>query len=237
MFAPLTKLLVAVGILFGFIFVVLLLAALAIKLLKLMGAPLLVQDNGRWKVMGREKFEALKANAPPVPAPDRDAYPYEKTERMLTPAEAWFSRTLIKAIGDDWAALVKIRLADVFRVTIQGKGYMPAFNRIAKKHVDFLLIDPETTEPLLGIELDDRSHQRADRIKRDEFVDRAFESAELPLLRVVAARDYDTATLRRQIAAILRPVEVIRATAPTPQPVATPADSPAGHPDARYMPK
>jgi hypothetical protein len=38
--------------------------------------------------------------------------------------------------------------------------------------------------PMLGIELDDLSHQRADRKERDMFVNRLFASTGVPLLRL-----------------------------------------------------
>jgi len=56
-------------------------------------------------------------------------------------------------------------------------------NRIDRKHVDFLLCDPATMRPLLGVELDDASHQRRDREQRDRLMEQAFAAAELPLAR------------------------------------------------------
>jgi hypothetical protein len=40
-------------------------------------------------------------------------------------------------------------------------------NRIARKPVDFLLCEPSTMSPKLGIELDDDSHERKDRREWD----------------------------------------------------------------------
>jgi very-short-patch-repair endonuclease len=71
--------------------------------------------------------------------------------------------------------------------------------KILAKHVDFVLCDPESLAPLLAIELDDASHDRPERKERDEFVDHAFESAGLPLLRIRNGSSYDPAALRQLI--------------------------------------
>jgi hypothetical protein len=49
--------------------------------------------------------------------------------------------------------------------------------------------------PLVGLELDDRSHQRRDRQERDEFVEQVFAAARLPLARIPAKWAYQTAHL------------------------------------------
>ncbi|MBR3404955.1 MAG: DUF2726 domain-containing protein, partial [Firmicutes bacterium] len=58
------------------------------------------------------------------------------------------------------------------------------FNRIKAKHTDFILVEPETLEVLAVVELDDPSHEREDRIERDEFVDHVYEAAGIPLLHI-----------------------------------------------------
>jgi hypothetical protein len=54
--------------------------------------------------------------------------------------------------------------------------------------VDFLICDAGSMQPLLGIELDDASHGKAESVDRDRFMERVFGAAELPLMRVKAAR-------------------------------------------------
>jgi hypothetical protein len=67
---------------------------------------------------------------------------------------------------------------------------MAYYNKIDRKHVDFLLCDSASLKPVMGIELDDASHQRQDRIERDELVDKVFEQAGLPLRRAPARAAY-----------------------------------------------
>ncbi|MEN7973211.1 MAG: DUF2726 domain-containing protein, partial [Verrucomicrobiota bacterium] len=42
---------------------------------------------------------------------------------------------------------------------------------------------PSTLAIVAAIELDDKSHQRKDRIKRDQFLNQVMESAGVPLIR------------------------------------------------------
>jgi len=75
----------------------------------------------------------------------------------------------------------------------QNQGYR---NKIARKHLGFLLYDRESLKPLLAIELDDSSHNRPDRQARDKFVDGVFAAAGLPLLHVPVSYSYPTKKLR-----------------------------------------
>jgi hypothetical protein len=57
--------------------------------------------------------------------------------------------------------------------------------------------------PLIGIELDDKSHQRPDRQARDEFVDRVFAAAGLPIVHILARRTYAVMDITAQLASYL----------------------------------
>ena len=83
--------------------------------------------------------------------------------------------------------------------------WQSAFNGISAKHFDFLLCDPAGCAPKLAVELDDKSHEKAGRRKRDRLVEAACASAGLPLLRVKVARTYAVAEIRTQIQDLLAP--------------------------------
>ncbi len=68
-------------------------------------------------------------------------------------------------------------------------------NKIDRKHVDFLICDPNTLELKFAIELDDLSHRRAGRGERDTFVESIFATASLPLVRVPVRATYNTQEL------------------------------------------
>jgi len=127
-----------------------------------------------------------------------EEYPYKLRDDFLTPAERSFYGVISLAVGRKAIVCPKVGLRDVFFVSRPNEN-RAALNRIGQKHVDFLLCEPATMKPVLGIELDDSSHRRSDRKARDELVDRVFEAGDLPLLRVPAKASYDPQELRVRI--------------------------------------
>ncbi len=125
--------------------------------------------------------------------------PYEKRSSLLTQSELAFYNVLREAAGNDWAIQAMVRMADLIRVKPETPKYQSWQNRIQAKHIDFLLCDPETMEAKLAVELDDKSHQRPDRMERDEFVNQALADAGLPLLRIGVQGEYDADDIRNSI--------------------------------------
>lgn len=107
-------------------------------------------------------------------------------------------RVLITATAD-WALIaIKVSLGDLFYVQTgdysQNRVYR---NKIDRKHIDFLLYDPQTLQPILGIELDDKSHERKDRQERDRFVDGVFAAAGLPIAHIPVRPIYQATQLNQ----------------------------------------
>lgn len=95
---------------------------------------------------------------------------------------------------------MKVRQGDIL---VPPRGDRSALRRVSQKHVDFLLCHPETLKPLVAVELDDRSHDRADRKARDVFVDQSFASAGLPIVHVPVTGHYDVRELEALLASHL----------------------------------
>lgn len=125
--------------------------------------------------------------------------PYNKRARLVTKAELRFYKSLQKAVQDDWEIFAMVRIADILRVQEGIKNRRSWINKILAKHIDFVLCDPASLEPICCIELDDSSHQRKDRIERDIFVDEAFHSADLPLVRIPVRSSYHAREIRELI--------------------------------------
>ena len=134
---------------------------------------------------------------------NRKKYPYFSREILLTPAELKFYKILRQVVLENQAISCKVRLADIINCSEVNwhKGYGP---KISSKHIDFVLFDSETTEILLCIELDDSSHQLPHRKKRDVFIDKSLNAANLPILRIKTARGYDMAFLQKEIKIALK---------------------------------
>lgn len=127
-------------------------------------------------------------------------YPYKLCDSLLTPTEMQFYVILREAT--DATICVKPRMADILKAPRDDRA---SFARISQKHTDFILCDPATMRPILAVELDDKSHERADRRARDEFVDKAMQAAKLPILHVKVRQRYDLAELRASINTSLSP--------------------------------
>jgi hypothetical protein len=139
---------------------------------------------------------------PPTHRPPAREANYRQRDGLLTPAEGTFFQALRTGVGERWHIVTKVRLADLV-APLPGREWQAAWNRIAAKHVDFALCEPDTLRPRLVIELDDRSHRRPDRVERDAFVDRVFAEAMLPILHIPVRRSYDPWGIAGQIVAIL----------------------------------
>ncbi len=151
-----------------------------------------------------------------------EVFPYRVRDDFLSPAEFSFYRILSSILGTERVIQSKVRLADIFFVSRPNEN-VKYFNKITAKHLDFLICDALTLKPLLGIELDDASHQRAERIERDEFVDKVFQAASLPLVHVPNQRSYSTREIETLIAPYIhfsgtaKETNVTEVKPPTPQ--------------------
>lgn len=150
-----------------------------------------------------------------------DDFPYQLQEHFLTPAELTFWKVIRPIVGDRAVICSKVRLGDIFSVEVEDRStYLGYNNKVNRKHVDFLLCAAETMRPLVGIELDDSSHQRDARQARDTFVDGVFAAADLPLLHIAVKRTYSLSELEAQLAPYLGVAIAPTVAPPTPAPKA-----------------
>ncbi len=133
------------------------------------------------------------ARSAPNPATDRD--PYTRQPALLTHAERDFFAVLRAAAPPGWHVFPQVRLANLVMPRKGTHNWQIHFNKVAAKCVDFVLCDADAISPQLVVELDDSSHDRADRQARDAFVDAALRSAGLPILHVRWQPRYDTEDL------------------------------------------
>jgi len=136
-----------------------------------------------------------------------ESLPYRLRDDFLSAAELSFYHVLKSVVKDRAVVLAKVNLADIFFVAKPNENQSYR-NKIDRKHVDFLCCDPSTMTPLVGIELNDSSHYRSDRVERDQFVTQVFEVAGLPLVPIPAKRGYDPNQLAVQLAPHLNVSEV-----------------------------
>jgi hypothetical protein len=129
---------------------------------------------------------------------------YERNDRLFSPAERSFLGVLDQILGKEYRIIGKVNMADIIRPgrSLSASAHTAARNKIKSKHVDFAVCDPRTLQVVGVIELDDSSHDRTDRQRRDKFVDAALSSAGVPLVRIPAQRAYAPAEIRLRVSVL-----------------------------------
>lgn len=130
-----------------------------------------------------------------------DRYPYEQQDMLFSAAERSFYGALCQAVSKHALVFGKVRVADVVKPTkgLDRGNWQRTFNRIASKHFDFLLCNPDDLSVAAVIELDDSSHGKNKQISRDQFIEGLCESVGLPLYRFKANRGYNVSDIREEL--------------------------------------
>lgn len=127
-------------------------------------------------------------------------FPFESKKYLMTKAEMHFYKTLRNSLEtEDIIIMSKVRLWDIFYVSKGTENRKSYENKIRSKHIDFLLCDSNTLSPLVAIELDDKSHNRKDRQKSDEFKNKLFMVTGIGLLRFPVQKEYDSEKIYNKI--------------------------------------
>ena len=92
---------------------------------------------------------------------------------------------LQKTLANDFIVLSKVRIEEFIFASYKKR------NEIKSRHVDFLICDIRTTEPLLAIELDGLSHLSPVMVDRDQFVDELYNSVGLPFIHVLKDDNFE----------------------------------------------
>jgi very-short-patch-repair endonuclease len=132
-----------------------------------------------------------KEKSPNISTDEAETLPYLLRDDFLSRAETSFYHVFKTIVSDHLVICPKVSLADVFFVSRPDIN-VSYYNKINRKHVDFLLCNPKSLKPVMAIELDDSSHGKPNRIERDRFVDEVFETAGLPLVHIPVRQSYDT---------------------------------------------
>jgi hypothetical protein len=135
-----------------------------------------------------------------------EEFPYALRDDFLSPSELSFYKIIRLVMPNEFLIFTKVALKDIFFVTEKDRSRHSTYmNKISKKHVDFLVCNAETMKPVCAIELDDTSHERKDRVIRDQFVNQVFQHAHLPLIRYTNKRSYVLSEVEEKLLAIINP--------------------------------
>lgn len=126
---------------------------------------------------------------------------YQLIDSVFTPAERSFYGVLKQCVDGETEILAKVRVADVLKPQRDvGKGaWQAAFNKISRKHFDFLLCRKSDLSVICGIELNDKSHKNKERRGRDNFLQLVCTSAKLPLVMINAQASYNISEIKQTL--------------------------------------
>lgn len=109
-----------------------------------------------------------------------NSYSFVPKQYFFSYSELELYKVLSGFLSKQYAIFPKVRLLD-----LADTKYKINFNKIAQKHVDFLIVD-QTSQctPVLAIELNGDSHETEHMQERDKFVWEFFDMIQVPLLMI-----------------------------------------------------
>ena len=142
-----------------------------------------------------------------------DRLPYRLREQFMTTPELSLYRSLHDMVGAHYVICPKVALNDIFYI-VRPNENVHFFNKIFRKHVDFLLCEPPTLKPAVGVELV-KPIAKSETREADQFMEDLFLSAGLPLVHVPSSENYvvaDLVELFRFAVAKVKTTESLRAS-------------------------
>ena len=133
--------------------------------------------------MPEQKTMSVKVQEQPS-----ERLPYRLRESFMSTPELALLRALQDMIGRHYVICPKVSLNDIFYI-VRPNENVHFFNKIFRKHVDFLLCDPNTLKPAIGVELV-KPVSRNETRDADQFMNDLFLSAGLPLVHVLSSDRY-----------------------------------------------
>ena len=111
-------------------------------------------------------------------------YKYRRKLYLVIRSELRFFKTLLSVVNQFYYVIPQVHLSTLLNHKTWGQNCRGALSRINRKSVDYVICSRENLVPICAIELDDKSHDWADRIERDRWVEQILKDAGLPLVRI-----------------------------------------------------
>lgn len=119
----------------------------------------------------------------------KERLPYRLREQFLSYTELALLSVLQEMVGERYVICPKVALNDVFYIQRPNEN-THFYNKIFRKHVDFLLCEPNGMKPVIGVEMV-RPIAKDETRSSDQFMEELFLSAGLPLVQVSSNDHYE----------------------------------------------
>lgn len=148
----------------------------------------------------------------------RIGFPYVPAKALFSPAERAFLGVFDQVAGPEHRVFGKVRVADLASVKpgLVSSARQGALNRVAAKHVDFVVCRASDLTVVCAVELNDSSHASKRAQARDELLGNVCKAIGLPLFQVPAKRAYSVPELQAQFASVIGVAPAAEAAATHP---------------------
>ena len=119
----------------------------------------------------------------------KEELPFRLREPFLSTPEAALFRALKQMVAERYVIYAKVSLNELFYINRPNEN-VHFFNKIFRKHVDFLLCSPKTFKPEIGVELVKPIAKEETRAS-DQFMEDLFLTAGLPLVHIPSSNHYE----------------------------------------------
>ena len=122
-----------------------------------------------------------------------DRLPYRLRKQFLSFPELSLLSVLLEMAEGHYVVCPKVALNDIFYIQRPNEN-VHFYNKIFRKHVDFLLCEPDDMRPAFGVELV-KPIAKDETRSADQFMEALFLSAGLPLVHIPSSENYELADL------------------------------------------
>ena len=119
----------------------------------------------------------------------KERLPYRLRKQFLSYTELSLLSVLQEMAKDRYVICPKVALNDIFYIQRPNEN-THFYNKIFRKHVDFLLCEPDSMKPAIGVDLV-RPVAKDETRSADQFMEDLFFGAGLPLVHVPSSETYD----------------------------------------------
>lgn len=125
-------------------------------------------------------------------------YRFSRKRSLLTPPQKELYAILSRFLGSSYHIFPQIHLNRLIDYRIKGTARKGPFHHIDLKHVDFVLCDKNTFDPVLVIELSEKNHTGA-RLQQDRIVEDLINEAHLSFVRIKYSKPLNTSYISEKI--------------------------------------
>jgi len=119
--------------------------------------------------------------------------------KMLNSSEQYLFHTLNDfCVNSNHYVLSQVHLASIIMVSEKAEDYYETLTDLDKS-IDFVLMDKETTKPVLLIEYNGPEHTRPNRKVRDNFLENLLNDCQIPFLILLPSQIQNKDELKRII--------------------------------------